>query len=962
MSRLLRTPRWIAELGSARLMLAALALLAAGTAATAVVVPADVAKSDAWSADSLVSQASYVQRDLVVAGRPGAGVATAYPKDAHDLGELAATNLAALPDALNRLVSETVITRQYTHPLPVVDPPAGLDAPAWLRVDWSPQLNAEVHYVAGEAPGVETGEITQKSPEGFTRAMSMTLPIAVSRATADRLGLSVGSTVRLDTAGGADAGGAGIGVALTLSAKVSGIYEPNAGVTSSDPVWHVADRPEPARVPVCVRESAQGCDATATVWQADVFVNRPEVVALITSLIRVGAYSTTYDYVVDPARLTPGALAGVGPALDQTTLGVVQFKGDVTLKTGLKDLAAKVRETQSDSHLLAAVVLGALSAGALSALFLMLRLVVLRRAREVALCEARGASPVRLALRIATQIAAVVAVSGLGGALLAVRTGHGTLHDPAAWSGVILVTLLAFGVVGWSVLRQGDRVVTARHEALGDTARIRRMVRDAGLLLAAGGALAIYRGQGSANPDGSIDWIAVAAPALLAFAAGIAAVRLVPALFGPAVRVLGRRRSVVGFVAAALSGRRVRVVAAPLAGLVVVVAAGMFAAGYDASVAQKVRDDTIRQVGAAARIDAEPDRSLSVADQTTKDPNAYQFADGFAAAAAKVPGVRSVLTGRVELGGIAQISASGTPEARPIAVITVDPEAFRRAAAEVLSGASARGPALPEGGWPTAPSADGTVSVLASPGLAGLFTGQVSISEPAGSFKAVFGAVADVPIADSVVDRGGTDYVVVAAGQVKGVDPGPANVAWFTGATGAMSEDALRALPGVTKSYRVTTLQQVRSAAYGEGRVSAARDVFHLVEALCVGYFALCLLQLLTATRTVSRDSALLLQVFGLRAGRSRLVAALVPLPIAVLAVAAGLGMGAGLSPMLGPLDRGAASGPGASVVATGSIGWGWTAPVAAVVLGLTVAGVLLDQALRRRAELSVRLRDAEFE
>jgi hypothetical protein len=78
--------------------------------------------------------------------------------------------------------------------------------------------------------------------------------------------------------------------------------------------------------------------------------------------------------------------------------------------------------------------------------------------------------------------------------------------------------------------------------------------------------------------------------------------------------------------------------------------------------------------------------------------------------------------------------------------------------------------------------------------------------------------------------------------------------------------------------------------------------------------------------------------------------------------------MGAGLAPMLGPLDRGAVpdgvgtSGAGTSVVATGSIGWGWTAPVVAVVLALTVAGVLLDQVLRRGTTLSVRLRDAEFE
>ncbi|MFL6117395.1 MAG: hypothetical protein ACJ786_39495 [Catenulispora sp.] len=951
----LKAPRWIAELGPSRLVLTALALLAAGAAATSVAVPAETEKSDLWTARTLVSQAPYGQRDLVVTGRPASAAAT-YPQSADDIGQVAAANLAALPGALSRLVSGTAVTRQYDRLLPITNPPAGLGSPAWLRLNWVAQLDAKVRYAAGHAPGAEQDVVTARSADGDPLALTVTVPIAVSRATADRLGLAVGSTVKLDTGSSP-----GFGLSLSLSAQVAGVYEPAPGIGSADPLWHVADKPDAVPVPVCQSESGKGCDSVANVWQSDVFVNDPATLARISAATRVGEYSTVYDYVVDPGRLDSAAVSAVGPALEQVALGVSDLKGDVTLGTRLQELVARVRSVQSDSHTLSAVVLGALTAGALAALFLMLRLTVLRRAKDNALGKARGASSMRLALRQATQTSTIVLLGALAGAFSAVRTGHGTLRDPVAWSGAVLVTLLAFGVVWYGVFRQDDRVVPARHEALGEAARTRRIVRDAGLLLAAGGALAVYRSQDSANADGSIDWLAVAAPALASFAAGIAAVRLAPVLFGPAVRLLGRRRGAVGFVAAALSGRRVRVVAAPLAGLVVVVAAGMFAAGYDASVTQKVRDDTIRVVGAAARVDALPDRSVAVAEQPRKDPTAYQLADGFAAAAAKVPGVRGVFTGRVEVGGIAPITALGVSQPRPITVLTVDPEAFRRAAARALSEGGARGSSVPADGWPAPPSADGTVAVLASPGLAALYSGQVSVSEAAGSFKAVFGAVADVPLADSVVDRGGTDYVVVAAGQVPGVDPGKPNVAWLTGDTAAIPGRALRGLPGVTRSYAVTTLADARSAAYGEGRVSAARDVFHLVEALCVGYFVLCLLQLLTATRTVSRDSALLLQVFGLRAGRSRLVAALVPLPVAVLAVAAGLGMGAGLAPLLGPLDRGAA-GPGDSVVATGSIGWGWTVPVATVVLGLTVGGVVLDQVLRRRWELSVRLRAAEFE
>ena len=934
----MRAPRWFAELGPARLVLAALALLAAGTAATAVAIPADTKRSDAWTVSSLVGKAPYTQRDLVLSSPP-VSTQPQYPNSSSDITSVGSTNLSQLPSRLSSLVSQTSITRQYDHLVPALDPPAHMADPAWLRLDWSPQLSQQVRYVAGSAPGQEAAERTFDPLSGFLSSLRMTLPIAVSQQTADKLGLSVGTLVNMDASPPASTGG----VPFTLSVQVAGIFVPAAGTGPADPMWHIADKPDPALTTVCL--STVDCEKQITVWEADVFVGRPEAISTVSAQARVGAYTTTYDYIIDPARLTSSALAAVGPALDQAQLDTGNFKAAVSMNSGLKALAQQVLSTQSASHQLSAVVLGALAAGALAALFLMLRLTVLRRAKDVTLCRARGASPVRLALRHATQIAAIVLVFAALGAFAAVADGRGTLRTPAAWSGVILVTLLTFGAVGYWVYRGGDRLISARHEAVGETARVKRIVRDVGLLLAAGGALAIYRSQGAANTDGSIDWIAVAAPALLAFAAGVAAVRLVPVLFGPAVRLLARSGSVVGFVAAALSGRRVRVVAAPLAGLVVVVAAGMFAAGYDASVMQKVRDDSVRDVGATARIGV----------QTTP------FPDTFAAAAAKVPGVRGVFTGRADFGGIAPITPQGIPQPRPITVLTLNPRAFRQAAAAALADGSARGQAVPAN-WPAPQAADGTVTVLASPGLQGLYSGQVSVSSSGGALKAVIGAYADVPLADSVVGLGGTDYVVVPYGEVPAADPGGPNVAWFSGTTGAISASALRALPGVAGGTAVTTLADVRSQAYSQGGVSAARDVFHLVEALCVGYFALCLLQLLTATRTVSRDSALLLQVFGLRSGRSRLVATLVPLPVAVLAVVAGLAMGAGLAPLLGPLDQGPGGASGDSVVATGSIGWGWTVPVVAVVLAMTVGGVLLDQLLRRRMELSIRLRAAEFE
>lgn len=152
-------------------------------------------------------------------------------------------------------------------------------------------------------------------------------------------------------------------------------------------------------------------------------------------------------------------------------------------------------------------------------------------------------------------------------------------------------------------------------------------------------------------------------------------------------------------------------------------------------------------------------------------------------------------------------------------------------------------------------------------------------------------------------------------------------------------------------------LDSAEALGLADARVAAARTVFHVVEVLCAGYFALCLLQLLAASRRASRDSALLLQVFGLRASSGRLISVLVTLPLAVVATAAGVTAGAVLAPLVGTVTQG-----GRAVVGTAPTGTRWIAIASGAVLCAVVVGTLLDAALRRAVSLTVRLRAAEFE
>ena len=66
------------------------------------------------------------------------------------------------------------------------------------------------------------------------------------------------------------------------------------------------------------------------------------------------------------------------------------------------------------------------------------------------------------------------------------------------------------------------------------------------------------------------------------------------------------------------------------------------------------------------------------------------------------------------------------------------------------------------------------------------------------------------------------------------------------------------------------------------------------------------------------------------------------------------------LSPLLGPLTHG--GGTTRSVLSTDSIGLTWALPALAFVLLLTSLGLVADLVVRRREDLSVRLRVAEYE
>ena len=139
------------------------------------------------------------------------------------------------------------------------------------------------------------------------------------------------------------------------------------------------------------------------------------------------------------------------------------------------------------------------------------------------------------------------------------------------------------------------------------------------------------------------------------------------------------------------------------------------------------------------------------------------------------------------------------------------------------------------------------------------------------------------------------------------------------------------------------------AAGFADGRTHAAHAVLRMAELLSIGFGLLCLVQMMAATRAAARDSSLILRVFGLSEFQGRLLGPVATLPLVALAATGGLAMGAAFAPLLGDQVQGTPSG-------------GWLTPVVGVVALCGVSGVALEAATRRRNQVSVRLRAAEFE
>jgi putative ABC transport system permease protein len=227
------------------------------------------------------------------------------------------------------------------------------------------------------------------------------------------------------------------------------------------------------------------------------------------------------------------------------------------------------------------------------------------------------------------------------------------------------------------------------------------------------------------SASGGVDPYLVCVPVLLAAAAALVALRVVPWPLRQAGRLAARTRSAVAFLGLARAGRGAPAIVGPLAVLVVAIATGVFC-----SVVTSTLDD--------AR-----DRASVLQIPADAELTGFRFAPGTADRLAALPGVTAVAP-LVDYPGTSIQLGGGAEFAR---LFIVDPETFQRVTQ--LSGVDAALPAVLTGA-----RAGGPAPAVVSASLAGDFRGEGSAFTRLGRYEFTTAAVADTfPGLGTGVDR-----------------------------------------------------------------------------------------------------------------------------------------------------------------------------------------------------------------
>ena len=698
---------------------------------------------------------------------------------------------------------------------------------------------------------------------------SATFQVAVTRATAAKLGLHVGSL--LQTAG--------------QKLLVTGIVRPTGPGSAFWTVDPIAATPQLTQL---------GTDATPF-WTTAAFIGPAEVEELQRQLgieplhalwgFPLSLGSVNADQAADLQRTlqalsflpaSSSVSANLGAGGPSSSANGVQSEGGplaISLSDGLVSVLPAFLST--DDAVQRALSLLFVSLAVIGAVVVLLgaRLVTVHRDGEYAMMRARGAGLRQITLVALRGGAVTVPPAAALGVLAAIAVTPGPAAVLSWWlAGLITVVALA-GPAVLAAWRHRTRRVVAGPEGAPLTRRrlaaARRWVADVMLVCAAVGGLVILRQQGL-PPPGSTDFFTAAAPVLVAIPAALLVMRGYPIVLRQLTRLAGRRRGVVMIVGFARGGVAAQAGILPAFALVLAFAVIAFAAMARSAVAAANVAASWQAAGADAVVTA-PAAGPGITPAAQR-------------AIAAVPGVKRTATASVATG------TSGQGLVVPVVIIDPHRYAALTAAAPLppFPAAALAPPGAAAGPHPAVPALVSTAARGILGNGSGLYVaGRTVRLRLAGRLNTFTGVTAD------------TQFAVVPRWALGRSAP-PATIMAIVGPrldTAALLRTAHRAVPGSHVTLRTNLLASIANAPLPHGGfVTFAQGA---AAAAGLSLLVLALTLVLTAR---SREMTLArLATMGLGPAQSRRVTAVETLPAIAAAAVGGAACALALVPLVGP-------------------------------------------------------------
>jgi len=523
-------------------------------------------------------------------------------------------------------------------------------------------------------------------------------------------------------------------------------------------------------------------------------------------------------------------------------------------------------------------------------------MIAVRRADDLGLVRARGASVGQVATLMLRSTAIVAVLAALAGAGLAVAVAGPSDVSSAlglSLACITVVTALAGPplIAAWQHRRPGYRPVGSSRAYPGRegregraslrTAAVRRLVAEVTAVAASVAGLVVLHDQGVPAGAGTNLYLA-ATPVLVAIPVVLIVLRLYPLVVSGLLRLSSRRAGATGFVALAGASRSSVAGVLPAFALVLALSLTTFAGMVNQAITRGEVAASWQSTGADVAITATSSPVTPAAER----------------AIAAVPGVQR-LTATWNTGWT-------TPAGQPVTLVAVDPASYSALVA------STPFPAIPLAKLRTAAPGTDTVPVLASPaalaslgGTAAQLTSPVAMG-PIG--VRVAGTVPSIPGQPE-----GSAFLIMVIQRLPGPLGVPAvNRILITGSginAAAMSAVVTRQLPGASTAFRSATLAALTGSPLQHG----ADLILPLTIATAAG-FGLFILMLGVALGTSDRALTLARLIVMGHERATRLVL-LEALPAVVVAVAAGAACALALPPLVGSaLDLSVFTGSGVPV------------------------------------------------